>query len=186
MLLRTPQRFLAANVIGNFRKPMNILPRQIRKERHCFSSEKTIEEFLNNLNNIFSKSLDRNSSLTGKFTSEKEFIIVKRNLFTVFRNSIYYRNRIVGKVYSKDNETILDTIIRPHMRVYNLFICLIGLSLIFLILMFTNHDFFWTGIWILIVFSTTMTIVAVNAQASKNSLRKKFIEELELTEKSCL
>jgi len=186
MLLRTPQRFLAATVIGNFRKPMNILPRQIRKERHCFSSEKTIEDLLNYLNKIFTKSLDRNSSLTGKFIFENNFIIVNRNLFMFFKNSIYYKTRIEGKVFTKDNKTQVDTLIRPHMRVYNLFACLMTLSIIFLVIIFKNPDFFWTGLCILIIFSIIMTIVALNSQAAKNSLRKRFIEELELKEKSCL
>ncbi|BDX37792.1 hypothetical protein CYCD_11470 [Tenuifilaceae bacterium CYCD] len=166
---------------------MNLLPSQIRKENHCFYTEKSVEQLVNELTEIFKKRrFDFSSKLTVEFVTKNNFILSNKILLMPFKHEIYFMTRIEGAIYLKNNQTIIDTSISPNMRTGKILVALFTISLIFIPLMFKDSDFLKTGLYILFFFLILSLLFIFNSQRAKNNLKKKFIDTLNLKEKNCL
>lgn len=157
---------------------MKILPPQLSKENHRYNSFKSLPEFKEDLQKVFSeKGFDFYGSLNGEFIAENEFIISEK--ITAFRGS---KTIIICKIQSQKEKTIVEVLIKSNPIVYPftivtlIFGCLILYSTIF----HTNKD--WKEMLIVgIVFTFIFPFATLfYVQAAKTKLKDKFVEILNL------
>ena len=166
---------------------MKLIPRQLRTERFCYSSDRSVDQIISDLNKIFNDKQLFRQELVGIFEGERNFLVSFKIPF-MSKSSVHVRTRLQGYIRKENDLTVLDVLVKPNLMTYSFFYSFLLFGLLFLtsILRNTQHATA-EKIIVSVTFAFILPIVvAFYGQAQKNDLKSKLIRTLKLKPRSCL
>ena len=160
---------------------MHLLPRQIRKETCIYYSDKSIEEFRQDLYLLFSKSLSERLSinLTGEFKSRNDFLLTKQ--FSVSFAGTSSWTSIKVKMQPEAKRTRLELRIKPHPHVYLFAIVFPIAGLFFGWQIMLGETMSWEIVLLLVLLIIIFPVAGCfYGQVAKDNLRNTFVKHFDL------
>jgi hypothetical protein len=160
---------------------MRLLPKQLRNEHYSYLSNKPVDQITNDLEKIFNnKHLFR--ELTGEFIDKNTFLVSSNIAIGFNKAPLYSFTRMQGKISERNDKTILDIVIKPHMIIYPFFFGFLIFGLLSIIsILGTSEDITIKCVIVTIIFTFIIPfITAFYGQVAKDNLREKFINTLKL------
>ena len=167
---------------------MKLLPKQLKTERYCYSSDKSVDQITRDLDKVFTDTQLFRQELTGKFVGKNDFLLSYKMPFDFGNGSLYSLTRLQGSIRNQSDTTILDIVVKPYMLIYPLFFGFLIFGLISMTIILTHiQDATIEAIVVSVAFTFIIPLAtAFYGQAAKADLRNKFVKTLGLKEKSCL
>ena len=161
---------------------MNILPKKLSNEKYEYASGKPLEEFREDMENLFSKNIfDVSMNITGRFTSHDTFKITNRGSFVDARGYNAMASCIKGVIsQNKDNQTVVLFVVKSDtiFKIFFLLCPLIGLITVGANLKNSSPwKLFEIGIFMILIVPLCMLAMS---DFSKREIKIKFVAFFEL------
>ena len=160
---------------------MKLIPKQLWKEDYLYSSDQTMDELKEDIENVFNKKWwQMGINLTGSFFAMYAFQMTPKWQLADFRNgsSIAYLN---GEIITHENRTLVRFTVRPNYTFTTLFF----LAPLLMIILFitgkvqTDRNSLLGEGTFFIVFPAVMYFACI---ISKSSLKNRFVQTFKLKE----
>ncbi|MEI6316556.1 MAG: hypothetical protein WCO65_02415 [bacterium] len=156
---------------------MSIFPKQLANDHYEYVVDKSLNEFRDDMQNLFSKNaFDISANITGRFTSKDTFKITNRGSFVDMRGYNMLSSCVKGTIsQNKQNETVVSFVVKSDSIFKILFFLCPLVALVTIVTNIKDASF-----WKLFEIGSILVIVVpffmmIMSSFAKSEIKNKFV-----------